>query len=273
MTDATEAPPSPFEQALEIETPERVRIRYELAGIGSRFAAGTIDVFLLGFVLFVLFVVFVIVRDLTLDEFQEGLGALSIAAYGVALATVWVYYLGFELLWDGQTPGKRVMRLRVVSDAGGPAPASAVVVRNVLRVADMVPAVLVHLLGGIVMFLNGRSKRLGDFAAGTVVVQEREVELTLDRLSRGVLDELREDELGGSELARLKSFVARRKELRPERRAAVADQLLADLRERHELPEADPESLLVLLAAGRRPSDLRDLGGPQLPDEPEDAAP
>lgn len=266
-TQTAETQQSPFEQTLEIETPERVRIRYELAGIGSRFAAGTIDVFLLCFVLFTLFIVFIVVMDVTIADFQEGWRAISLAAYGVALVVVWFFYLGFELLWDGQTPGKRIMRLRVVSDEGGPAPASAIIVRNVLRVADMLPVVLVHLLGGIVMFTNGRSKRLGDFAAGTVVVQEREIELSLDRLSRGVLEELRDDELGGEDRARLKSFVLRRKELRAERRTLVAEKLIADLRERHELPEADAESILVMLASGKRPSELRDLGGPRLADD------
>lgn len=271
-TQPSEAQSSPFEQTLEIETPERVRIRYELAGIGSRFAAGTIDVFLLAFVLFTLFIAFIIVMDVTISDFQEGWRAISLAAYGVALVVVWFFYLGFELLWDGQTPGKRIMRLRVVSDEGGPAPASAIIVRNVLRVADMLPVVLVHLLGGIVMFTNGRSKRLGDLAAGTVVVQEREIELSLDRLSRGVLEELRDDELGGEDRARLKSFVLRRKELRAERRTLVAEKLIADLRERHELPEADAESILVMLASGKRPSELRDLGGPRLAEDPELAA-
>ena len=269
MTDTqSEAQQSPFEQTLEIETPERVRIRYELAGIGSRFAAGTIDVFLLCFVLFTLFIILLIAMDVTVSDFQEGWRAISLAAYGIALVVVWFFYLGFELLWDGQTPGKRIMRLRVVSDEGGPAPASAIIVRNVLRVADMLPFVLVHMLGGIVMFVNGRSKRIGDLAAGTVVVQEREIELSLDRLSRGVLEELRDDELGGEDRARLRSFVVRRKELRAERRALVAAKLVADLRERHELPQADAESILVMLASGKRPSELRDLGGPRLADDP-----
>ena len=127
----------------------------------------------------------------------------------------------------------------------------------------MLPLVLVHVLGGIVMFISPRSKRLGDMAAGTVVVQEREIQLSLDRLSRGVLERLHGDELGGEDRARLKRFVARRKELRADRRGMVAERLIADLRERHELPDADPESILVLLASGKRPSELRDLGGPQ----------
>jgi uncharacterized RDD family membrane protein YckC len=275
MTDTTSDAEagSPFEQTLEIETPERVRIRYELAGIGSRFAAGTIDAVLLVFVLVALFIVLLLVADVTRSDFEESWRAISIAAYGVALAVVWFFYLGFELLWDGQTPGKRIMRLRVVSDEGGPAPASAIVVRNVLRVADMLPVVIVHLLGGIVMFVNGRSKRLGDLAAGTVVVQEREVTLTLDRLSRGVLDDLHEDQLGGEERARLKGFVARRRELLPAARAKAAERLVADLRARRELPEADAESLVVLLASGRRPSELRDLVGPRRPAEPPSVEP
>lgn len=275
MTDrdpAAEAP-SLFEQTLEIETPERVRIRYELAGIGSRFAAGTIDVFLMGFVLLVLYVVLLLIADVTEKDLQEHWRAISLAAYGVALVVVWFFYLGFELVWDGQTPGKRVLRLRVVSDGGGPAPASAIVVRNVLRVADMLPLALVHVLGGIVMFVHARSKRLGDLAAGTVVVQEREVALSVDRLSRGVLEQLCDDELSGDDLARLRGFVVRRRELRAERRSEVATRLAAEMRERYELPDADPEAMIVLLANGKRPSELRDLGGPRPGPEPISDAP
>ena len=124
---ASELEGSLFEQTLEIETPERVRIRYELAGIGSRFAAGTIDVVILGFVLFVLLLIILIMMELSLKELEENLRFVAMAAYGVALATVWLFYIGFELIWDGQTPGKRLMRLRVVSEDGGPAPASAIV--------------------------------------------------------------------------------------------------------------------------------------------------
>jgi len=283
VATASEFEGSLFEQTLEIETPERVRIRYELAGIGSRFAAGTIDVVILGFVLFVLMLTVLIAMELSLKELEENLRFLAMAAYGVALATVWLFYIGFELIWDGQTPGKRLMRLRVVSEDGGPAPASAIVVRNVLRIADMFPVVLVHVLGGIVMFISSRSKRLGDMAAGTVVVQERDVELSLDRLSRGVLERLHDDELGGEDRARLKRFVVRRKELRADRRGMVAERLLEELRERHELPDGDPESILVLLASGKRPAELRDLGGPKpapasqetdtAPDTGDDAAP
>jgi hypothetical protein len=66
--------------------------------------------------------------------------------------------------------------------------------------------------------------------------------------------------------------VARRKELRADRRGMVARRLYDDLNARHELPDADPEGVLVLLASGKRPSELRDMGGPKM--EPAlDAAP
>ncbi len=258
MSDPTA---SPFEQTLDIETPERVRIRYELAGIGSRFAAGTIDFCLLFVVLFALFLVAVFANLFGIATTDDGQFIL-LAFMGAGLAVVWAYYLLCELTMGGQTPGKRLMKLRVVSEQGGPAPASALFVRNVLRVVDCIPLGLVHVLGGVVMFASSRSKRLGDMVAGTVVVQEREIALNLDRLPGAPSAD--PGRLSSEERTLVRRFLDRRNELRPIHRVEVAARLAAPLRERLELPAGDDEELLALLAAGRSATEVRDLAGPRL---------
>jgi uncharacterized RDD family membrane protein YckC len=258
-----------LEQHLEIETPERVNIRYDLAGIGSRFAAGTIDVAVLAFIYVVVMFVGVLVLEGALSAITRDPLIGGLALGGLGIAVIWAYYLLFELLWDGQTPGKRLLRLRVVSERGGPASPSALILRNILRIADGVPLIFVEVLGGIVMFLNGRSKRIGDFAAGTVVVQEREVALSLERLAgSGGLRVQVEGELTGEELSRVKRFLSRRKELRPDRRAPLAEEIVAPIGERLDLPPGDAETLLVLLASGKSLAEIRDLAGPALDDAP-----
>ncbi len=97
-----------------------------------------------------------------------------------AAATMFAYFalsLGYgivgEWLWRGQTPGKRLLRLRVMDASGRRLEPGQVVLRNLLRAADMLPAF--YLLGGVVCLASSRSQRLGDIAAGTVVVRVEEL--------------------------------------------------------------------------------------------------
>lgn len=259
-----------FEARLAVETPERVQLEFELAGLGSRFAAGAIDTLLLALLWFVVTLLLVALQ--VLDRFTADLDAraLAMAAIGVYYLLLWGYYLGFELLWGGQTPGKWIMKLRVVSEAGGPAPASAIFVRNLLRIVDVLPIVVVHLLGGIVMFLHGRMKRIGDLAAGTVVVRERALSRELRDLDSVAAPAAarREDDLDEEEATLVQRFVERRHELTITARASVAAHVVARLRERRELPEVDDERLLLLLDQGETPHSLRVAAGPAAPPPP-----
>ena len=84
---------------------------------------------------------------------------------------IWGYFVFFEVIWHGQTPGKRWVGLRVIKEGGYPLGFVDSVIRNVVRLADFLPAY--YMLGAIVMFIDPRSRRLGDLAAGTLVVRER----------------------------------------------------------------------------------------------------
>jgi uncharacterized RDD family membrane protein YckC len=248
-----------LDERLEIETPERVKISYDLAGIGSRFAAGTIDVFLLALVFLVVGVLVVVVASIRIPDEEGERIAFGIAAAGSLYVVLSLYYVGFELAWHGQTPGKRVLKLRVLSDGGGPAPTGAVVVRNILRAADLVPFAAPYALGGLVMFVNRRSKRIGDYAAGTIVVRERvQPRAPSPRTEAPVADAL-----PAADLERIRAFTARAPQMVPASRAALASRIAEDVASRHGLAFGEPEQFLRLLASGKTPRELRDAQGPK----------
>jgi len=100
---------------------------------------------------------------------KMGGGLAFIAIFGIE----WLYPIGFELGLSGATPGKRAVGLRVVMDTGLPVTPAASFTRNLLRVADFLP--FAYAFGIVSMLLNGECKRLGDLAAGTLVVYAKPV--------------------------------------------------------------------------------------------------
>jgi uncharacterized RDD family membrane protein YckC len=164
-----------------LATPEQVELEYDLAGIGSRFVAALVDVTIQGVLILVLFVGLIggaaLMAAITRDTALSETAATVVGIAGVSLyillnfVVVWGYYPFFEVIWGGQTPGKRVVGVRVVRLDGGPIGFVEALVRNVVRVADFLPAW--YALGTVVMLLNQRSRRLGDLAAGTLVIKER----------------------------------------------------------------------------------------------------
>jgi uncharacterized RDD family membrane protein YckC len=164
---------------LSIETPEQVSIRFPLAGMGSRFLAILIDSLLQGAVYFVLFVVFVIVLS---GAPKSAAGVLSHNGEKWLLAGLvlvnfvmyWGYFTLFEAFWNGQTPGKRLFKIRVIQTSGRQISFFEAMIRNLLRIVDILPSF--YLVGVIAMICNRRQQRLGDLAAATLVVHERPAE-------------------------------------------------------------------------------------------------
>src|SRR5690606_14075457 len=106
------------------------------------------------------------------EEPLSWVGGLLIALYALLNFLIfWGYYVLFEYLWNGQTPGKRLVKIRVARTDGNPAGFVEVVIRNLVRVVDFLPTG--YGLGLLVMFFSPQARRLGDFAAGTLVVKER----------------------------------------------------------------------------------------------------
>lgn len=212
------------DDTLHIDTPENVIFGYQIAGIGSRFLACALDtVLIIVMMLFVNFALtaFISAVDLLAGEGQ-GAGAWLAAIFGLLnFAVFWGYYIFFETLWSGQTPGKRRNGLRVIRSDGTPVTASESVVRNLVRLIDFMPAL--YGVGVVTMFIDGQSRRLGDLAANTLVVRDREsialssLEVSLSapagQLNEPSLeDSLPVDRLSAQEIALLEEFFRRRDE-------------------------------------------------------------
>src|SRR5216683_2195279 len=156
-------------------TPERVSLQYDIAGIGSRGAAAIVDTVIQSVALIVIFVALTagLAASSAFLSLGSGPGAGTLLLALVVLALFVVadgYFMLFEILWNGQTPGKRMVGIRVIRENGYPLRPIDAVIRNLVRLVDWLPAG--YGVGVLTMLLNKRSKRLGDFASGTIVVRE-----------------------------------------------------------------------------------------------------
>jgi uncharacterized RDD family membrane protein YckC len=218
-----------------IETPENVELEQRLAGIGSRFIAGLVDGLILTGISIALAIVFTALA--MLDPFESRFG-LGVALYALAVFLLfWGYFVFFEYRTNGQTPGKKTVRIRVVREGGMPITFRDVAVRNLLRIVDAFPSMVVCVIGGIAMFATKKCQRLGDLAAGTVVVSEQSVDYSA-KSDRRVTAEweadagaaaLRATGLTPEEYRVLSNYWLRRSELTLEARYNVLPKLLAPI--------------------------------------------
>jgi uncharacterized RDD family membrane protein YckC len=160
---------------LIISTPERVTFEYEVAGIGSRFLAQFVDVA----IIFAIEVV-ILVAAAALGGILSSLQVFGLVAIILTFLLIAGYFLVSEAAWNGQTVGKRYVRLRVVGDHGEPLTLGQAAIRNLVRIVDFLP--VLYAVGIVAMFSNRQAKRLGDFAAGTLVVRDRR-RISLDDLA------------------------------------------------------------------------------------------
>ncbi|MCG9126059.1 RDD family protein [Candidatus Poribacteria bacterium] len=154
-----------FEQ-LSVETPEQISINYQKAGIGSRFYAALLDTIILCLILFLGLYVNQGMIEYLSAIFGNWLGAIGGI---IVFAMFWGYYMIFEIATNGQSPGKYVLELRVIKDGGYPINFSDSAIRNLVRLADFMP--FFYGIGLIVMLFSPNWQRLGDLAAGTLVVK------------------------------------------------------------------------------------------------------
>jgi uncharacterized RDD family membrane protein YckC len=156
-------------------TPESVDFVYELAGLTSRLVAVLIDHLLILSLMLVLVLAGCMLGVATLIAFLPIMGITILAAFILYFG----YFVYFEVKWSGQTPGKRYAEIRVIDDRGMNADVFQILVRNILRLVDLLPILLpldfiqigLYGVGGIAAFLNPHNKRIGDWAAGTLVVR------------------------------------------------------------------------------------------------------
>lgn len=153
-------------EQLSIETPEQIDLSFQKAGIGSRFYAALIDTGLLTLIALVGYYVnrnFIMELGETLGNWLGALGVI------IVFALFWGYYMVFEVTTNGQSLGKRALGLRVIKEEGYPIGFADSAIRNLVRIVDFLP--FFYGAGLLAMLINKDWRRLGDLAAGTLVVK------------------------------------------------------------------------------------------------------
>ena len=247
-----------IDNTIDIVTPENIAFQYRIAGPFRRLPAFLLDLGIrfAGFAILVL----------ALAPLQIFSGGLAIAVAIVSLWVVdWFYGVLFETLYNGQTPGKRLMGLRVLTTEGHPINAMQATLRNLFRYADLMPLIPFSVLFGlpspwklpasmvglIMCAFSEKFQRLGDLLSGTmVVVEERSWLVGIsdleDSRTAQLADILPRDFVVPRSMARaLAAYVERRKNFTPPRRKQVASHLAQPLLERFGLPEDTSYDLLL----------------------------
>jgi uncharacterized RDD family membrane protein YckC len=238
---------------LTIETPEQITLEFALAGIGSRFLALAIDTLLqaAGFATLGLsLLVAAALASFALPSVGPWVLAVVILA---AFLIYYGYFALFESIWAGQTPGKRMVGLRVIAMTGRPATVYQALIRNLLRIVDQLPAI--YAVAIVTVMITPRQQRLGDLAAGTVVIHDPSApqSAVFPTAPPRVQTNHGAARLRPDELAVIESFLRRRTELDPDVRWNTARAIASRVRERLALGAAPPdETLLEEVAAEYR---------------------
>ena len=171
----TETNPTGFDE-YGIDTPEQVELRFPLAGVGSRFLAVALDTLIQMGATLLLFLLAAIALSAGADKALSGLSSTASKWFIAGLILVyfllyWGYYALFEAFRNGQTPGKRVLKIRVIKESGRQITFFEALARNLLRVVDQLPGM--YLVGVLFILFTKQNKRVGDLVAETIVVHER----------------------------------------------------------------------------------------------------
>jgi len=265
---------------LNIETPEQVDLLLPVAGIGSRFIAILVDTALqviAELVLVLIFVLFVSAAQRErLGDVTDTAGKWLVAAmFLFHFLLYWGYFGLFEGFWNGQTPGKRLFKIRVIKDSGRQITLFEALARNLIRVVDMIPPPL-YFVGVVSMLCNRQQKRLGDFVAGTIVIHEKTSEQPLlGNNSRTITAALYQQpkvefvpragafqppadavaRLNSEDLNLIESFLARALDLDPTTRAIIASRIAAAMFVKMNVPlspEVVPERALEAISYAMR---------------------
>ncbi len=235
-----------------LETPENIEVRFDIAGLGTRFCAIVIDHVPIA----VLSIALTIVAYFLFPSWFQTAAPIALAMIfsSILVTLMFGYFLVFEWLMRGQTPGKKIIKIRVIREDGTPVTIYEVFVRNVVRLVDFLPGV--YTVGVIFMFPSRLCRRLGDIAAGTIVIKEEQLNYSawtdnsrfvgmqpLERINA---------ELTPDERRLIGGFLQRRGELMPAARDALAQRLAFPLYEKYRGEFMNAEDYLVRLAEGKQ---------------------
>lgn len=228
-----------MDRNVDVRTPESIAFRYELAGLGSRALATLVDMAIQIALLLLIF--FGVIwagahagptppLSASDDNFYRSI-AIAIIVF-VIFTILYGYYILFEALWGGQTPGKKLLRIRVVRDGGYPLDFGGSFLRNLIRIAEQILGF--YLIAAVSALASPENKRVGDYAAGTIVVREgRSVKPQTLREAIAASGAARSGAyLTGDERELVARFLERRASLDGHRRSQLAYTLANRFRER-----------------------------------------
>ena len=225
-----------YEDRITIATPEGVNLELVLAGLGSRFAASVLDALVRVGIIFAVNILITAVVEIVGET-----AVTSSFLLGFTIALVIIFYflvifgydVLFEVLASGRTPGKRALGLRVVRLGGYPVGFIASAIRNILRLVDFLP--VLYTAGTVSMIATSRNQRLGDLAAGTLVIRER-FGVVPSFVPRAAADPSHASwdvtAITPDELAAARRFLDRRYEIMPEARGRLAWELTERLKQK-----------------------------------------
>lgn len=224
-----------FFNRVTLQTPESVELEFTLAGIGNRAYALLIDYLVWGLLLFGFLVTWAIFSTQLLEVLENLVGTnrqLELWLVAIQLLITFFIYVGyfvvFETLWQGQTPGKRLVKIRVICDDGKPIRLQQSTLRSLLRPVDDI-----FFLGVFFIVLGRREKRLGDWVAGTLVIQEEQpitsssfpVSKEAETLATQLLIDADFSGMLPEDFAVIREYLQRRAAMIPEARAELSRQL------------------------------------------------
>ncbi len=243
-----------YEDRISVATPEGVTLEATLAGVGSRLAAGVIDQLLRWLVVLAVIILMGLMALVSEGSVGDTASGLAVAGLFVVLFLVqFAYDVLFETLAAGRTPGKRLTGLRVVKLGGAPVGFMASALRNLVRIVDALPGF--YLVGILAVLVTRNNQRLGDLAAGTVVIRDRTQATALPQAPTATDDTALYDvsSISADEVATVRRFLDRRSTLAPEARDRLAYEMATRLGPKVPGPPRrwDPEEFLEYLVSAK----------------------
>jgi uncharacterized RDD family membrane protein YckC len=233
-----------FLNRVKSRTPESVELEFVLAGLGNRIYALTIDYLIWSSILFLILIVWIFLFTQITWLQSEPIRLWVTAIQLLTLFGVYIgYFICFETLWRGQTPGKRYVKIRVIREDGRNVGIQQSILRSLLRPIDDILC-----LGFLFILFSAQEKRLGDWVAGTILIQEGqavtkqkiEISPAATDVATRIIDTGKIAALTPEQFATVRKYLYRYPSLAPNVRKNVSDKLAHQLLERIDLADAPP---------------------------------
>lgn len=218
-------------EKVTIVTPENIELEYELANLGSRLVGAVIDHMFQGGIISILFIILILsYPDITLKNLYEiFLSTFAAIIIILVFLVTFGYFIFFETIWSGQTPGKRFADIQVIRDNGEPIRFTEALLRNIFRTVDFL--LFYYQLGIILVLFHQKHKRVGDIVANTIVVKVKQdlAPITIPDFKIRTDLVLDPSRISDEDYALIRNFLIRRNTLKPEPRCRIATKLARPL--------------------------------------------